>query len=535
MSLNCSGTPEPSAFEYNESGEQDTLFGSSDSAPLSFVADSVEESWLEIEPSISFQDDHEIIMGFDEFGQSLYFPLAEVPLSPELNIPTFEHVDEIIDSIAHNVADCPSESVDPSQLKSDKLMSQPGQDLNFVSPANRKQQVTITECQYCGVVRKHPSKIQAHLRTHTGERPFVCEICGQRFTQQTPLRNHVKRHVGDTPFQCSYGCGKSFVSNSVRKAHELRIHFGVQRQGPARPHLKPPRIIVPRITVAEPVDRPPLPPVVEWKPPVGEIAHSLTSASKRMDDVISAVASGTGTQAELARGSRKGPLVTKCEICGLLLKHPSKIQAHLRTHTGERPFKCPHCNMSFSTKNPLKVHILRMHSSNERPFQCTWECGRKFVSHSARKEHERVVHEGIKRYQCAIGNCRRLFTRRCYLLKHHASEHHLMAPPIQGEASNSTSNNPSDLSAEINWNGDYQVDCEDFPEFYPYEDPFLRAAQEPLYSTEEQQAQMDDSYLNVGSDEYFDPISHEFQQSDQTQDNDDDHPLYSNPGSAVLC
>lgn len=34
----------------------------------------------------------------------------------------------------------------------------------------------------------------------------------------------------------------------------------------------------------------------------------------------------------------------------------------------------------------------------EKPFECTWECGRRFVSISARNEHERIVHAGVKRY-----------------------------------------------------------------------------------------------------------------------------------------
>lgn len=47
----------------------------------------------------------------------------------------------------------------------------------------------------------------------------------------------------------------------------------------------------------------------------------------------------------------------------------------------------------------------------------------RFVSVAARNEHERIVHIGIKRYQCIVGNCRRLFTRRNYLIKHLKKDH----------------------------------------------------------------------------------------------------------------
>lgn len=290
---------------------------------------------------------------------------------------------------------------------------------------SRRKKATIVRCEYCGVVLKHPSKIQAHMRTHTGEKPFECNICGMRFTQRTPMRMHVRRHVGDTPFACSWGCGKSFVSNALKNAHEVRIHLGEKRQGPPCPHLKPPRRSVPLPPLQD--QPPPMPEgersaILDFQPPIGEIKQSLSaSANKKLDEVIEAVAAGIPLPPP--RQARRRPaLVAQCQECGLLLKHPSKIQAHLRTHTGERPFQCGVCGMRFATANPLRVHLRRAHTG-EKPYECTWDCGRRFVSASARNEHERIVHAGIKRYQCTVGSCRRLFTRRRYLMLHQEKEH----------------------------------------------------------------------------------------------------------------
>ncbi|MFH4978962.1 hypothetical protein AB6A40_005671 [Gnathostoma spinigerum] len=268
---------------------------------------------------------------------------------------------------------------------------------NSSSQLNGKKKATIVHCEYCGILLKHPSKIKAHLRTHTGEKPFACNICGMRFTQRTPMRMHVRRHMGDTPFSCSWGCGKQFVSNALKNAHELKIHMGLKRQGPPRPYLKPLKCSVPvkkPYVLDERVERS----VTEWnRSPCQSKDSQLTrAASRKLDEVINAVASGIRLSPP-RKNVRRTALIAECQVCGLLLKHPSKIQAHMRTHTGERPFECGICGMRFSTASPVRVHLRRAHTG-EKPYQCTWECGRKFVSISARNEHERVVHVGIKRF-----------------------------------------------------------------------------------------------------------------------------------------
>ncbi|KAJ1349807.1 hypothetical protein KIN20_005461 [Parelaphostrongylus tenuis] len=139
----------------------------------------------------------------------------------------------------------------------------------------------------------------------------------------------------------------------------------------------------------------------------------MRSAKQRhIDVIVNKVACRTDGR------PRRQLTVYECEECGRIIRYPSKIKEHRRTHSGLKPFECVHCGQRFSQKGGLTCHM-RLHTG-ERPYACTWDCGKSFHSNSALKMHERT-HNGERPYSCAF--CGKLFSKRSHSKRHELAVH----------------------------------------------------------------------------------------------------------------
>ncbi|XP_072140648.1 uncharacterized protein [Dermacentor andersoni] len=285
--------------------------------------------------------------------------------------------------LAPTLVSCPSGSLPLESLEQDQSL--------------KSMHGSLRSCRLCPYVTGNKALMKRHVRTHTGERPFKCHLCPNTFTQRWSLTRHVRSHMDERDYQCHL-CPAAFSDGSnLKRFLAIRVPGAVsvarvrawQAAFLLAVHLQDSEDLLEERLRAYTVIRSPF-----YAP--CDFAGSLPLESLEQDQSL-----------ESMHGSLRS-----CRLCPYVTGNKGHMKRHLRTHTGERPFKCHLCPNTFVQKCSLTRHV-RSHM-DERDYQCHL-CPAAFSDGSNLKRHVRC-HAGERPFRCA--HCSASFSQKRNLHVH---------------------------------------------------------------------------------------------------------------------
>ncbi|KAG0431328.1 hypothetical protein HPB47_021886 [Ixodes persulcatus] len=218
-------------------------------------------------------------------------------------------------------------------------------------------------CPHCGRHFISESFYQCHLRLHEMNGGFACDQCGQLFESKAYLERHQHQHkVQEESCTCDL-CGKTFKTDRARTNH---VH-----------HMHPEAATSPSVAVLRSLHYPhgcdhcPM----RFKTPVELHAHQQW---RHVD----------GRNRHVAESKRY-----ECSYCSKGYTYNCELRAHMRRHTGERPFACERCDRTFSKQQTLKNHVVRVHTKAFK-IHCLL-CKKGCVTNTKLKQHLQTAHKAV--------------------------------------------------------------------------------------------------------------------------------------------
>lgn len=239
-------------------------------------------------------------------------------------------------------------------------------------------------CGVCRKVFKKAALYVAHEKVHRG-RTLGCLYCENAFSSQNHLQDHILTHLfGD--YECN-DCGVKFVSPLQLGAHEEKVH----KANPSK-----------QCEYCHKEFRDPVRLICHMRKEHPESEESIRAKYSCGECGMKFVMRGNFVRHMRVHEKEKDVKPRACGVCGKVLANKYSLATHMRTHSTETSNKCDICDKAFVSKYTLTDHVRRIHEEHGpgRDKVCDI-CGRSFFTKTELKYHIKS-HTGERPYRCDV-------------------------------------------------------------------------------------------------------------------------------------
>ena len=216
-------------------------------------------------------------------------------------------------------------------------------------------------CPHCGL--QFP--IQTALNQHLAEihddseaKELQCQTCDKFFRSKEVLKNHARIHTGDRPYKCDF-CPKSFLSHNTMDVHRKHMHPDEWEANKDQIFAQNKEAMKMKMRAA-------------WAGRKETMPKKEDTNSEKIDGRASSNPCPQCGMDFPFQGKLYQHLADvhedaeaikfQCKTCEKWLGSKLLLENHMRTHTGERPYKCDFCPRLFASQKYMGRHRVEDHS-----------------------------------------------------------------------------------------------------------------------------------------------------------------------------